>query len=221
MAEQDSARQIRVGIVEDHAGLRAALEQTLQSASDFVLSFSAEDLAQARRMMVQDFDLLILDLSLPDGLGTTLIPDLRRRRPSPKIVAHTVFDDEQSVIRAIEAGVDGYVLKSTAPEALFAALHAAMRGEAPISPAVARYLLKRLRQPQSAANTGVSELTPRERDVLECLARGNSYRESAELLNISANTVAHHAKNVYSKLAANSCTEAVYRALQSGLISLE
>ncbi|MCB1602651.1 MAG: response regulator transcription factor [Lysobacterales bacterium] len=221
MAATDSDQQIRVGIVEDHADLRAALEQTLQSAPDFCLSFSAEDLAQARRLMVQDFDLLILDLSLPDGLGTTLIPDLRRRLRPPKIVAHTVFDDEGSVIRAIEAGVDGYVLKSTAAEALFAALHAAMRGEAPISPAVARYLLKRLRQPTTAQTPGMTELTPRERDVLECLARGNSYRESAELLNISTNTVAHHAKNVYSKLAANSCTEAVYRAVQSGLISLE
>jgi len=129
MAATDSDQQIRVGIVEDHADLRAALEQTLQSAPDFCLSFSAEDLAQARRLMVQDFDLLILDLSLPDGLGTTLIPDLRRRLRPPEIVAHTVFDDEGSVIRAIEAGVDGYVLKSTAAEALFAALHAAMRGE--------------------------------------------------------------------------------------------
>lgn len=221
MAEETPAKRCRVAIVEDHPGLRSALEHTLLASPEFTLAFSAENLAQARSLMVQDFDLLILDLSLPDGLGTALIPELRRRRHPPKIVAHTVFDDEQSVIRAIEAGVDGYLLKSTAPEALFAALRAAMRDEAPISPAVARYLLNRLRHSPTPESPKLSELTPRERDVLECLARGNTYRESAELLNISANTVAHHAKNVYSKLAANSCTEAVYRAVQSGLISLD
>ena len=146
------------------------------------------------------------------------------------VIAFTVFDDEANVIEAIEAGVDGYALKTADAQILFDTLDSATRGENPISPAVAGYLFKHLRraeraaaaQPaQAASELGPMQLTPRERDVLEALARGVSYREAADALGMSINTLSHHVKNLYPKLAATSRSEAIYHAVREGIIRLD
>ena len=208
-----------VAIVEDNLEVCAAVQHALAERSDFAVRWVAHDLRTAQQHLRQPVDLLLLDLGLPDGRGIELLPLFRTRRPV--VLAFTLFGDEASVLEAIRAGVDGYVLKGAAPEDLMDTMQAALAGESPISPAVAGFLLRQLRRQDSSASSATRvELTPRERDVLETLARGHSYREAAALLGMQPNTLAHHVKNLYPKLAANSRSEAIYNAVSQGLLRL-
>ena len=209
-------------IVEDDAALSLHLRGIIEGSAEFALAWIAHSLRDARQQLQRPADLVLLDLGLPDGRGIGLVPQLRALPKPPRIVAFTVFSDEANVVDAVEAGIDAYVLKDVSSEDLLDALAQTRDGASPISPAVARYLLLRVRRQEPvAAATPEPLLTQRERDVLERLARGYSYRETAQQLGISANTVAHHIKNIYPKLAVGSRGEAVYRAVQDGLISLE
>lgn len=220
---------LRVAVVEDQSTVLDAVVDHLRASAGFEPAWTARNLASARACVDEPADVVLLDLGLPDGRGIELIPALRARRRPPAIVAFTVFDDEASVIEAIAAGVDGYVLKAASPEVLVDALRGAAAGESPISPAVAGFLLRRLRRDDAAARKApgaasrtdrLMALTARELEVLETLARGLSYREAAAKLGMSPATVAHHVKNLYPKLAASSRSEAVFRAVQEGLITL-
>ena len=220
---------VDVALVEDDPEVVARLRAMLGAQGPHRLAWVAGDLQQARLRLAQPFDVLLLDLGLPDGRGTQLLPQVRAAMPRAYIVAFTVFDDESHVIEAIEAGVDGYALKDCRSEQLIEVLDGVMRGESPISAAVAGFLLKRLRRGERAnaaaaarepAPPSVDALTMRERDVLEMLARGLSYRETADALGIGASTVAHHVRSLYPKLAANSRSEAVFNALRDGVIRL-
>lgn len=216
---------LRVAIVEDQAAVRDTLVACLRGVDGIEVAWAANSLADTRARLTAPADVVLLDLGLPDGRGTALVPLLRQCVPPPAIVAFTVFGDEASVVEAIAAGVDGYVLKTASAEVLVDAVRGAAAGESPISPAVAGYLLRRLRG--GARDAGplppadpLLALTPRELDVLQALARGLSYREVADRLGISPGTVAHHVKNLYPKLAAGSRSEAVFNAVQQGLITL-
>ena len=212
----------RVAIVEDDVALALHLRRIIEDSSEFALAWIAHSLRDARQQMQRPADLVLLDLGLPDGRGIGLVPQLRALPKPPRIIAFTVFSDEANVVDAVEAGIDAYVLKDVSRDDLLDALAQTRDGASPISPAVARYLLLRVRRHEPAPSpTPEALLTQRERDVLERLARGYSYRETAEQLGISANTVAHHVKNIYPKLAVGSRGEAVYRAVQDGLISLD
>lgn len=222
---------VRVAVVEDDPVIASHLRGMLEAGETCCLAWLAGDLQQARRHLHSPFDVLLLDLGLPDGRGTELIPLVRAALPQAFIVAFTVFDDESHVIEAIEAGVDGYALKNCRGEQLIEVIDGVMRGESPISAAVAGFLLKRLRRAERtqaaaalrhapAPPPAVDALTPREREVLELLARGLSYRETAQALGIGASTVAHHVRSLYPKLAANSRSEAVFNALRDGVIRL-
>ncbi len=218
----------RIAIVDDLPGVRHRIADLLAESDTYHLAWTAPDLVTARRMLNQPFDVLLLDLGLPDGRGSSLLPSIRALNPNALVLAFTVFDDETNVVEAIEAGVDGYLLKTTDARALFDALDSATRRECPISPAVAGYLFKRLRRqeraspaasaPQHTPAGGPMTLTARERDVLEALARGISYREAAESLGMSINTLSHHVKNLYPKLAATSRAEAISQARREGLL---
>jgi DNA-binding NarL/FixJ family response regulator len=220
---------VRVAILEDDPQVAQRLAELLGQTQQHRLVWLATDLQKARARLAETFDVLLLDLGLPDGRGTELIPLVRSAAPQARIVAFTVFDDETHVLEAIEAGVDGYALKNCSSEQLIEVLDGVMRGESPISSAVAGYLLKRLRRTErsnaspgheQSRGAGLMELTPRERDVLEMLARGLSYRETGQALGIGSSTVAHHVRSLYPKLAANSRSEAVFNAVRDGVIRL-
>jgi len=127
----------------------------------------------------------------------------------------TIFGDEASVVAALEAGADGYILKDN--ERITDAIVEVARGHVPLTPSVAVHLMRRFR-PQLPDEQ--SCLTPREAEILGCLARGRSYRETASDLCISYHTVTDHIKAIYKKLHVNSRGSAVYQGLRSGLISL-
>ncbi|MCB1518765.1 MAG: response regulator transcription factor [Hyphomicrobiaceae bacterium] len=168
-------------------------------------------------------DILIADLNLPDGLGVEAIKTMRETNPDAHAIVMSVLNDGPIVFEAIRAGATGYVVKDDDSIGVLAAIEMVLEGKSPMSATIARQIVDSLHNGGGSAtvagneNTGIG-LTPRERDVLNYIARGYSYREVAELLGISMQTVPVHTRNIYRKLEVTSKTEAVFQARQKGLI---
>jgi DNA-binding NarL/FixJ family response regulator len=218
-------RTVRIVIVEDDAVLRDHLALTLQKVEGFTLAGTAASMTQGRLALEEDVDVLLVDLALPDGSGTDLIAEARANgHHALKIIVISVFGDVGNVVRAIEAGADGYLLKGAEIDQAEKAIRTVMAGGAPISPAVASHILARLRhsQPHMDPNAPTpSLLTEREKDVLTDLAKGYTYKEVAKKLGISHHTVADHVKAIYRKLSVRSRSQAVFEAMQTGLIDMK
>jgi DNA-binding NarL/FixJ family response regulator len=212
-----------IALVEDQTVLRAGLRQIISSQANWQLIWEADSLAQARRELStrpSPPDLAIVDIGLPDGSGLTLLPELAA---NTKVLIFSVLGDEENVIRALELGAAGYLLKETRAPEFCAAIESVRRGGAPLTPSVAAHLLKRLSRstseataPAKQSHPALESLTPREGEVLLALARGYSYDEAGVLLGISPHTIGHHVKSIYSKLAVNSKSAAVFEAVQAG-----
>jgi DNA-binding NarL/FixJ family response regulator len=216
---------LRIAVVEDDAVTRHALASLLSAVEGFELTGAVATLREARAQLRElRPDVLLLDLQLPDGNGLDLLALVRAQPHVAKVLVLSVFGDVQSVVRAIEQGVDGYLLKDADVAGVSDAIRTVARGGAPLSPAIAGHILERVRtqarQGRPSAAARPVALTDRETLVLTQLARGFSYKEIAELERISPHTVADHAKAIYRKLAVNSRSEAVFEAVQSGLIRL-
>ena len=164
---------------------------------------------------------MLVDLGLPDGSGLDLIRSAREFSTDILILVITVFGDESTVVGAIEAGAQGYLLKSEAPADLRESVRQVLSGGAPISPGIASHLLRRFQQVQPSDDQSGPSFTLRERDVLGLMVKGLPYIEAAEILGVSRNTVAGHVKNIYSKLEVSSRGKAVYEALSQGIVTLE
>ena len=158
------------------------------------------------------------DLNLPDGHGIEAIRLLRRLYPDADAMVISVLADDETVLNAIEAGAVGYLLKDADSIELVEAIESLRAGHSPISSSIARILVRRMNAP--AASHPGPDLTPRETEILRGIAKGFTYTELAEWLNISRQTVPVHIKNIYRKLAANNRSEAVYEASRRGLIRL-
>lgn len=165
----------------------------------------------------------LVDLGLPDMSGFDLIRGLRSQCPQTDVLVVSVFGSEYHLLTAIEAGATGYLLKDCGATGFNAAIHAVHAGESPISPALARHLLRRcigMAPPSNPApdpqDAGL--LSQRETRILECIARGDTVPEIGQRLFISAHTVKTHVKHIYRKLEAHSRDEAVRVARQRGLI---
>ena len=208
---------MRILIVEDQPEPRARFQRAAAALdADAIV---AATLAEGRAGLAAGPSLLLTDLGLPDGDGTELVAEAYTRNVPSLVI--TVFGDETRVVRAIEAGASGYLLKDGAVEDVAAAIREVLAGGAPISPRIATHLLKRLRPPTPARPRDVElaeSLTAREREVLGLIAKGFSYAEIAEVLTLSPHTVATHVRKVYRKLAVHSRGEAVFEAQQLGII---
>ena len=174
---------------------------------------------------VEGVDILIADLQLPDGLGVEAIRSLRQKNPEAHAIVMSVLNGGPVVLDAIRAGATGYVVKDDESIGLLAAIEMVLAGKSPMSATIARLIVESMHisgpapERRREEDEGVS-LTPREKDVLTMISRGFSYREVAEMLGVSAQTVPVHARNIYRKLEATSKTEAVFVAHQRGLINL-
>jgi len=172
----------------------------------------------------KELDLLITDLKLPDGSGIEAIRRLRLHRPKAEAMVISVLADERTVLTAIEAGASGYLHKDADSIDLVEAITDLMAGRSPISPGIARVLVRRLsdRQEDGAqpAPGPRPTLTPRETDILWGIAKGFTYGELADRLGISRQTVPVHIRNIYRKLEASNRSEAVFEAARLGLIKL-
>lgn len=155
-------------------------------------------------------DVFLIDLGLPDMPGMQVVKRVADRFPACDILVVTVFGDEESIIGALEAGARGYLLKGALEHDIAEDIRHLRNGGSPLSPVIARQVLKRLVPAKAAAMDAL--LTPRETEILNAIARGFSYAETAGLLHLSVQTVHSHLKNIYRKLAVHSKTEAVFEA---------
>lgn len=216
--------QSRVLLVEDEPNAFQRCAQVIDQHPRLTLSKTATSFREAREIIdvhCDDLDLLLTDLKLGDGDGASLIRLWRSKHDRAAMVI-TVFGDVDSVLRAVRAGADGYVLKSGSDYEMMTAVTTVLDGGAPISAAVAGHLLREVRSENKTqkTETSVADLSEREIDILHDLAKGHSFKEVARNKLISPHTVADHVKTIYRKLAVNSRGEAVYRAIKQGLIDL-
>jgi DNA-binding NarL/FixJ family response regulator len=160
---------------------------------------------------------MLTDIGLPGMSGTEGIRILKERHPELPIVALTIYDDEDEIFDALCAGASGYLLKNTPPARLLECLREVVSGGAPMSPEVARRVIKLFREvrpPERASHN----LTPQETELLKLLVEGHNYKTAAAELSISVNTVSFHLKNIYEKLQVHSKSEAVAKALRERLV---
>lgn len=222
----DNARTaIRVMVVEDDAETLARFASAISGDSRTTLAQVARSGREAiARLPAVCPDVLLVDLGLPDIHGTEVIRFASRRMPECDVIVITIFGDERNVFDSIQAGATGYVLKDCGDTELVDHVASLRAGGAPISPGIARLVLKRMRADSRGAEAGESGtataalLTSREAEVLGLMARGYSYFEIAKRLGISLHTVTSHVKNSYRKLAVRSGPAAVTRAAELGLL---
>lgn len=229
MTVEDSRKPAacRVLLVEDDAPVRTRLGRIIAEWPGGELIAACATLAEAAAIITgTPIDLLIADLNLPDGHGVQAIRMLRMHQPNAEAMVISVLADDRTVIEAIEAGASGYLLKDSDPINIVDAISDLLAGRSPISSTIARTLVRRLGaretvQDATPANAASAQpLTPREMDILWGIAKGFTYSELAERLDISKHTVPVHIRNIYRKLQANNRSEAVYEASRRGLIHL-
>lgn len=209
----------KVAVVEDDPPVLTDICKAIERAEDMELVDSATNFVSGKQLVANGgFDVLVCDLGLPDGDGTNLIKMASERQNKIDIMVLTMFADHQKVLNAIRAGARGYLLKDQPLENCVDAIREIRAGGSPISPIIARLVLKQL-QPQSRPEDQLAEaLSNRELETLNLLSRGFSYSESAEIMNISAHTVATYVKHIYRKLEVNSRAEAVFEASSRGIL---
>lgn len=204
----------RALIVDDLASSRDWLARAAALAFPGITIAAAASLAEALPLCDPPPPLALIDLGLPDGSGVRLI---ERLHPLGTLcVVATVFDDDAHLFPALHAGAQGYVLKDQTPEALAAMLAGIADGRPPLSPSIARRLLRHFQAPAAGADATV--LTARESEVLRLVAKGLSVADVAELLGLSRHTIAGYLKDIYRKLSVGSRAEATIEAVRRGLI---
>lgn len=214
---------IAVAIVEDDPDFSSALRQVVQDAPDMRLAGHAATLADGLAMLAGPAaDVLLVDLGLPDGSGIAVIRAAAQRWPGCNIMVSTNFGDETHVMRSIEAGAAGYLLKDSSPSRMGDEIRSLASGGSPISPIIARQVLARFRSPAPAtaatADDGASQLSQREKEVLDYITKGFTVPEIAGLMQLSHFTVRTFVRRIYSKLKVTSKAEAIYEARNQGLV---
>ena len=215
-----TVREVKIILVEDDPAMLQSLQQSIGAESGFeVLAACATFAEGIEAIGTFQADVLITDLKLPDGHGFDLIRQARHKLPDMEIMVISVLGDEQSVVTAIAAGASGFLLKDSRPLDIVQSVRQLVAGSSPISTSVARYIIRVIQKTESESPTE-EILTKREMDILWGIAKGFTYKDVAEKLDISSNTVPTHIKNIYRKLEVNSRGEAVFEAIQRGLISI-
>jgi len=218
---------IRIAAVEDNNRYRDSLETLLAHAPGFSLAATfgaAPPALAALGAAAAPWDLVLMDLELPGMSGIEATRRVKALSPRTAVVVLTVFEEPATVLEAICAGADGYLLKRTPPERLLAELRSIFEGHSPLSGAVAHTVLDLVRRmgPGSPAEDPGSptrlELSEREQEVLRCLVDGMGYKQTAERLAVSLDTVRTYIRRIYGKLQVHSVAEAVSRAVRERLV---
>ena len=218
-----TAPRVRVLIVDDDDLMRAGLHGVLSSDASIEVVGEASDGRDAvyRTRLLQP-DVVLMDVRMPDLDGISATRELLDAFPEVRVVIVTTFEQDDYIFGALRAGASGFLLKRTRPEELVAAVHTVAAGDSLLSPSVTSRVIERMaRQPAPDATRGarLDELTPREREVLELVARGMSNGEIAAALVVEESTVKTHLRRVLAKLGARDRVQAVNFAYESGLNS--
>jgi len=202
-------------LVDDLAHCRAWLRDALQRAFPGIAVAEADTLARAKTLLDPAPGLALIDLGLADGNGAQLIETLARQ--GTLCIVATVFDDDAHLFQALRCGAQGYVLKDQTPDGLADMLRGIAIGQPPLSPSIARRLLRHFGPPPAVADD--AGLTPRETEVLRLIAKGYTVQEVADTFQLSRHTVAGYLKDIYRKLSVNSRAEATMEAARRGIVA--
>lgn len=206
-------------VVEDLAATRRWLGEALAEAFPGIAVRAAAARAEALALLAEPaFDVALVDIDLPDGSGLDVIAALRERMPRTVSIVTTIFDDDAHVFPAMLAGAQGYLLKEQPREQFVTGLQGILRGEPPLSPAIARRMIAHFNSRGLAAKSAEVALTARETEVLRLVAKGFTRGEIAEQLDLSSHTVVDYVKSLYRKLNVSSRAEAAVEATRRGLV---
>ena len=207
--------QIRILITDDHPVVREGLAGMLAGQPDFeVVGLAADGDTAVTLHASLEPDVTLMDLRMPGLDGVGAITAIKQARPAANILVLTTYDSDADIVRAIEAGATGYLLKDSPREELFRAIRAAAKGESVLAPTVAARLMTRMRAPAE------ENLSPREIEVLQLVAKGASNKEIGKALHISTATVKTHLIHIFNKLGVDDRTAAVTVALEKRIITL-
>ncbi len=211
---------IKILIADDHLIIRQGLRLILETENEFELMGEASDGVEALSLCKKlKPDVVLMDLRMPNMDGLTAIEKLRVEQPDIAVVILTTFNEDELMFRGLQAGAHGYLLKDTDRSTLFDTIRAAARGETLLKPEIMARVLSRTNasSTQSKANESIN-LTEREQEVLEAVARGERSKEIAAHLGISERTVKAHLAGIYNKLGVDSRAAAIAVAAQRGLL---
>lgn len=205
---------IKVALVEDDEGIRASLGALIRRASALRLAGDYPDAETAlKEIPIHPPDVVLMDINLPGMNGVECVRQLKSSVPAVQFLMLTVYEDSESLFNSLKAGASGYLLKRTASAKLVEAIRDVYSGGSPMTPLLARRVVQFFSQPAQIAST-VSHLTTGEKDFLDQLAKGYAYKEIADRMGISIDTVRSYVRTVYEKLHVHSRTEAVVKYLR-------
>jgi DNA-binding NarL/FixJ family response regulator len=207
--------KIRILMADDHPVVRAGIRGMLETQPDFEVIAEAKNGREALDQTSKHTpDVVLLDLRMPEMDGVEAIGKIKENHPDIHILVLTTYDTDADIVRAVEAGATGYLLKDAPREELFRAVRATAKGETVLAPPVAARLMSKVR------DKGDTALTAREIDVLMLVARGASNQDVGEKLHVSTATVKSHLLQIYQKLGVSDRTAAVTTAIERGIIRL-
>ncbi len=210
------AGPIRILVVDDHPVVRTGVQGMLATNADFEVVGEAADGEEAvSQVAALEPDVVLMDLRMPNVDGVEATRRIRAGHPATQVLVLTTYDTDEDILRAVEAGAVGYLLKDSPREELFHGVQATARGESVLAAAVASRLMGRMREPAGLA------LSPRELEVLGLVADGKANKEIARALYISETTVKTHLVHIFTKLGVDDRTAAVTVALDRGILRLK
>ena len=220
MASRDQKEaSIRVSIVEDNARVRSGLERLLTVSPGFeCVSVHPTAESAIAALPMEKPDVVLMDINLPGMSGVDCVRQLKPVLPQTQVVMLTVYENTDLIFKALSAGASGYMLKQTPPADLLAAVRDVHKGGSPMSSHIARKVVASFQRSDSSAKE-LESLTAREQEVLDYLAKGFLYKEIADAMSISYDTVHTHIRKSYEKLHVRSRTEAVAKRLGQGIPS--
>lgn len=200
---------IRVGLVEDNLSYLKAMQALINSQPELLLVYTGENLLDINALCNTLPDVVILDIDLPGLSGIEGVKMIKGKMPETGVFMLTVFEDDDKIFNSIKAGADGYMLKKDSPEKIVEAIKAINRGESIMNGKVARKMLDFFSRKENERHRELEQynLTKREKEILEFLIRGKSYKQIADTCSISIQTLFTHTKNIYNKLNIHSRAE--------------
>jgi|SRR3972149_1815908 len=216
---KDINSRIRVLVADDHSVVRTGIRQFLETADDIIVTAEAGDGEEAIQLIDQDPpDVVVLDIQMPKMTGIEVTRWIRSNHPKVGILILTAYDDEPYALNILQAGANGYVLKTAKPEEITRAVREVNAGRSVVDAVITEKMLKHLTHPPRQE---IDPLSSREVEVLQLVAKGLTNKLIALQLNISDRTVQGHLAHIFNKLHASSRTEAVMRGMSAGWITQE
>jgi DNA-binding NarL/FixJ family response regulator len=205
-------------VYDDNVSLRESIVRMVQMSDHLLLLGSFENVLQVKEQVKElKPDVILMDIDMPGLNGIEAVKQIRIFDNKVPVIMLTVFDDNKHVLEAICAGASGYLLKKHISDRLYEAIKDVMEGGAPMSPGIARMVIENMQQKQ-VADDNKYNLTQREKEILQNLSKGNSFKMIAADLAISIDTVRTHIKRIYEKLQVHSQTEAVSKAVNERIV---